>query len=308
MVTMARSRGPWGPFEACPRNPVLSHRSHLSPIQALGHADLLQAESGEWFAVCLGVRPHGYPPCYHLGRETFLIPLSWAEDGFPVFGEQGKISSEMESPLSPAEAPAEASLDEFDSKALGMDWNHLRNPAPGSFSLQERPGWLRLRGQAGGLEGAGSPAWIGRRQRHFELRASALMEFKPEGEGEEAGLLVWMNERHHYEIFVALRGGRPSVVLRRRIGSLTAETACAALPADAASRLWLAVEAGKESYRFLYGPSEAVLQPLGEGETRYLSTEVAGGFTGVYLALYAAGGASPCLNPADFDCFSYSWL
>jgi xylan 1,4-beta-xylosidase len=45
---------------------------------------------------------------------------------------------------------------------------------------------------------------------------------------------------------------------------------------------------------------------LGEGETRYLSTEVAGGFTGVYLAMYASGNGKPCLGPADFDWFEYA--
>jgi alpha-N-arabinofuranosidase len=48
------------------------------------------------------------------------------------------------------------------------------------------------------------------------------------------------------------------------------------------------------------------LRPLGEGETRYLSTEVAGGFTGVYFAMYATGNGAPCRNAADFDWFDYS--
>jgi len=50
------------------------------------------------------------------------------------------------------------------------------------------------------------------------------------------------------------------------------------------------------------------LKPLGEGETRYLSTEVASGFTGVYLAMYASGNGAPCKHPADFDWFDYREL
>jgi xylan 1,4-beta-xylosidase len=68
MVTMARAKSPWGPFESCPRNPLLTHRSQKSPIQAVGHADLVTTDGGAWFAVFLGARPNGYPPCYHLGR------------------------------------------------------------------------------------------------------------------------------------------------------------------------------------------------------------------------------------------------
>lgn len=298
MACMARSRSPWGPFEACARNPVLSHRSLWSPIQALGHADLVQAESGEWFAVFLGVRPVGYPPCYHLGRETFLAPVRWAEDGFPVIGDQGRVALDMESPLASAPQPAEPERDDFDAPALAPYWNHLRNPDPSLYSLSERPGWLRLKGAAAGLDEAASPAWVGRRQRHFALSASTHLEFEPQDENEEAGLTLRMNEKHHYELFVTRRQGRIGAVLRRRIGSLQAETAFVALEGSGASRL--AVEAQKERYRFFVGE-----RCVGEAETRYLSTEVAGGFTGVYLALYATGNGRACAGPADFDYFDY---
>jgi alpha-N-arabinofuranosidase len=113
-----------------------------------------------------------------------------------------------------------------------------------------------------------------------------------------------MNERHHYEIFVTRRAGRRSVVLRRRIGSLRAEVATQELPNDA-PRIVLAVDAERDKYVFSFGPSERDLQPLGEGETRYLSTEVASGFTGVYFAMYASGNGAPCQRPADFDWFDY---
>ncbi|MFW5980931.1 MAG: glycoside hydrolase family 43 protein, partial [Halanaerobiaceae bacterium] len=45
---------------------------------------------------------------------------------------------------------------------------------------------------------------------------------------------------------------------------------------------------------------------MDDGETRYLSSEVAGGFTGVYLAMYATGNGEETSVPADFDWFEYS--
>jgi len=95
-------------------------------------------------------------------------------------------------------------------------------------------------------------------------------------------------------------------VVRRRIGSLQAEEACHALPKTMRTRAVLAVDAERSQYTFLYGSSERDLQVLGSGETRYLSTEVAGGFTGVYFALYATGNGIPCQQPADFDWFRYA--
>jgi xylan 1,4-beta-xylosidase len=305
MVTMARGKSPWGPFEPCARNPLLTHRSWHSPIQAVGHADLVETADGAWFAVFLGARPNGYPPCYHLGRETFLSPLGWAEDGFPLIGDQGRVALEMETPLPLESTPDAAERDDFASKKPALHWNFLRSAVPALYSLDERPGFLRLRGSAHGLDDVASPAWVGRRQCHFALRAAACLEFRPETENEEAGLVVRMNEQHHYEIFVTLRAGRPSVVLRRRIGSLRAEVACHHLSPSEASRLVLAIEADRARYVFSYGQPENDLRPLGDGETRYLSTEVAGGFTGVYFAMYASGNGAPCKQPADFDWFDY---
>jgi xylan 1,4-beta-xylosidase len=305
MITMARAKSPWGPFESCTRNPLLTHRSWQSPIQAVGHADLVETAAGDWFAVCLGVRPNGYPPCYHLGRETFLCPVTWAEDGFPVFGENGRIALEMATPIEPHRRLDTARRDDFDTTTLAHCWNHLRNPNPALSSLEERPGYLRLRGSEHGLEELASPAWVGRRQAHFAVRAATCLEFRAENENEEAGLVVRMNERHHYEVFVTRRGGVSSVVLRRRIGSLRAEEVCRALTSSETSRLVLAVEAERDKYVFWYGASESELRVLGEGETRYLSTEVAGGFTGVYFAMYATGNGARCRNPADFDWFDY---
>jgi alpha-N-arabinofuranosidase len=305
MVTMARAKSPWGPFEPCGRNPLLTHRSLHSPIQATGHADLVETDGGEWFAVFLGIRPNGYPPCHHLGRETFLSPVTWASDGFPVIGDAGRVALEMDTPLSLEQNAQPASRDDFDSKELGLDWNFLRNPDRSSWSLDERPGYLRLRGSAAGLDDVAPVAWLGKRQCHLAVRAAACVEFRAEAEGEEAGLVVRMNERHHYEIFVTLRAGRPSVVLRRRIGSLRAEVACQALSPSEAPRVVLAVDAERDEYVFSYGSSESELRRVGTGETRYLSTEVAGGFTGAYFAMYASGSGAPCKEPADFDWFDY---
>ncbi len=304
MITMARSKSPWGPFEPCTRNPLLTHRSQQSPIQGVGHADLVEAPDGSWFAVALGFRPNGYPPRYHLGRETYLSPVQWADDGFPVFGRLGRLALEQETSLSLSPLPTASPRDDFDVGELALCWNYLRNPDPTLYSLSERPGHLRLRGAAEGLDAVASPAWLGRRQCHFSVGVAVALEFSPQAEREEAGLVVRMNEDHHYEIFIALREGARSVVLRRQIGSLRAEVARLPLPSEA-ERWVLAIDAHKDNYVFLHGRSESELTALGSGETRYLSTEVAGGFTGVYFAMYATGNGAACAQPADFDWFDY---
>src|ERR1700676_2538060 len=82
-VTIARGPSPSGPFEACPNNPILTHRGLNHSIQNTGHADLIERPDGSWAVVYLGVRPSGDSPQYHvLGRETFAQEVEWI-DGWP---------------------------------------------------------------------------------------------------------------------------------------------------------------------------------------------------------------------------------
>ena len=48
--------GPFGPWELCPNNPLWRNGT-LDEVQNTGHADFVEDEKGNWWAVCLGVRP-----------------------------------------------------------------------------------------------------------------------------------------------------------------------------------------------------------------------------------------------------------
>ena len=60
-VTALTAKSLWGPYIPCSVNPVLTHR-HLGkdyPVQSLGHADLVQTPTRDWYAVFLGKRDRG---------------------------------------------------------------------------------------------------------------------------------------------------------------------------------------------------------------------------------------------------------
>lgn len=307
MVTIARADSPYGPFEGNPNNPILTHRSTGSSIQAAGHADLVELEDGSWWTVFLGIRPVSVPFVgrhHHLGRETFLAPITWSEEGWPVIGDGGKVAEMM--PAGTLRLDAEPPLkviDEFDGHQLQHCWNFLRNPQDGDWSLEERLGWLTLHGSAVTLNDIASPAFIGRRQQHFNCTVSTLLSFDPVREGEEAGLTVYMNERFHYEIALThdSEKGR-KVILRRRLGSLWKIELEAAL---GGTEVILGFEASPTEYSFFYNEPNGELRAFGSGECFLLSTEVAGGFTGVYIGMYATGNGRPCTVPAYFDWFEY---
>ncbi len=192
-VTIARGPSPTGPWESCPANPILSHRSTDRPIQNTGHADLVEATDGSWWMVLLGTRPRGITPMYHvLGRETFLVPVDWV-DGWPVPRD---LALDMPtSPPGPHTGEALAGRDDFDGSSLGPEWVSVRGPLGDAASLTERPGWLTLHGRDVGLDHPW-PVFVGRRQQHLRCRARALLDV---GDAAEAGLEVRMNEHTHYE-------------------------------------------------------------------------------------------------------------
>ena len=307
MVTMARSKHAFGPFESHPNNPILTHRSSASPIQATGHADLIQYKDGSWWTVFLGFRPAPVPfsgKHHHLGRETFLAPVDWNEEGWPVLSTQ--VELEMDSgTLKIEESEDWRSIDNFNTETLDSSWNFLRNPAEGSWSLAERPGWLTLHGTPISLNEVDSPAFIGRRQQHFDCNVSTLLEFSPTGEGEEAGLTVFMNDRFHYEIALGIRDGVKKVFVRRRIGSLWRVEA---EQEYSEKGIILSVQADAKDYTFAFQQPGSESVVLGSGECSLLSTEVAGGFTGVYLGLYATGNGCNINTPAYFDWYEYRIL
>jgi alpha-N-arabinofuranosidase len=306
MVTIARSETPWGQWQICPHNPILTHRSQHSPFQALGHADLIESHDGSWWWVCLGIRPQGFPPCAQLGQETFLAPVSWDDEGWPHVGAGGRIRVEMEAPrLTPVTWPAPPARDDFDRPELALAWNFLGNPDAEAWSLTERPGALRLVGNSTRLDDGPPVAFVGRRQEHLACEVATLLDFAPAVDGEEAGLTVWMNPGHPYDLFVSRQDGRRSIGVRRRIGSLAAVVAREPL-ADGATTL--TVRANPQGYTFGYAIGEVERRTLAAGEARYLSPEVAGGFTGVYFALYATGNGNKCRAAAFFDWFEYHML
>jgi xylan 1,4-beta-xylosidase len=320
MVTIARSSSPWGPFEPCPRNPILTHRdTPMSvPVQATGHADLVQDGEGNWWMVFLGIRPQGGYYWHHLGRETFLAPVRWDAQGWPVVNEGKPIALDMQVRGLPAYAPpATSPLHEFDTPApaLGPPWSFLRNPVRASYSMTERPGWLTLHPTAAALDQdkGTSPTFVGRPQALLSGGYVVTIDFSPGRAGEEAGLVLYRSPHAHYEIGVRRGSAGREVFVRQTVGS-ELSTVTASSPAPGSRPLTLLIKAEPTRYSFSWmpalvpnypDPKAPFLVSLGTAETRFLATEVTGGFVGTMIGLYAhapADDASP--TPAAFKWFN----
>jgi alpha-N-arabinofuranosidase len=303
-VTIARSDSPWGPFEACPYNPILTHanrRDHA--IQALGHADLIETPAG-WWLVCLGIRPHG-GATHTIGRETYLAPVTWSDDGWPIVGDNGTLELSMTAPnLTPQLWPEPPARDDFTADKLGLEWNFVRNPHDGDWSLTERPGYLRLHGSAVSLSDRDSPAFVCRRQTALACTASTCLTFAPTSENEEAGLAIRGNDANHFDLGVTMHDGGRQVFFRRVLGDNIVEPI---QYADApAGDVILTITAKPLEYDFSYQSLDGSPMSLGTAQTQDLSSEKIGGFTGAFIGLFATGSGKASTVPADFDRFDYT--
>lgn len=303
MVTIARSDSPWGPFEACPHNPILTHRNRPDhAVQALGHADLVETPAG-WWAVFLGIRPQE-GRVHHIGRETYLAPVTWDDDDWPTIGAGGTIELEMTAPaLNPQPLPPEPKRDDFDAESLGMAWMFLRNPRDADWSLTARPGFLRLSGSAVTPSDQDSPAFVGRRQTALACTAATKLDFDPQSANEEAGLIVRGNDANHYDFGLTLHNGHRQVFLRRVLGGKTIEPITYREVPD--GDVTLCIAARPDEYEFSFASAESDPISVGTARSSELSSEKIGGFTGAVFGMYATGNGKASTAPADFDHFDY---
>ena len=284
-----RSDSPMGEYKPWSQNPILTQRhlsaDRLDAVTCTGHADLLQTPDGAWWGVFLGCRPtkKGFE---NLGRETFLMPVRWSQDGFPFFLEgEETVPLIVRHPGTRVEGnPTFGNFvveDSFDGDCLDPTWMTLRGPADGLYAL--KGGALELTCSPRHATRFETPALILRRLQHHAFSASTRMRFVPEGT-EAAGLLLYKDERHQYFLKVCLVDEIPSICLERYGETLS----CKALPKTFSTvDLCIASDDGL-TFRFGYAVDGREMRTLVAGvDASYLSTAVAGGFTGTTVGPYA---------------------
>ncbi len=297
---IGRSDSPWGPFEPCPHNPILTHRDLPGdPIQCTGHADLVDAPDGSWWAVFLATRPEGGKTL--LGRETFLAPVTW-KDGWPMIGKNRRVALEMEAPrLDATPFKTLPVRDGFEGASLGPEWIHVCNIDPSHLSLTRRKGHLALSAAAPSQDDRNAaPAFAGKRQPSHRMTARCRMDFHPLREGEEAGLSVRANDGFHYDVGVGRFGEAAEIFVRNRVKG--GSSLVARRPAPAGSR-YLEVQCNGEQYQFSVSADGKRWEFLAASDAADLSREKAGGFTGAVVGLYAASRDPGSKSWAEFDWF-----
>ncbi|KAJ6027073.1 glycosyl hydrolase [Penicillium canescens] len=164
MITMARSRSIWGPYESCPNNPILTANGTDEYIQHTGHGDLFEDNDGQWWAVCLAVRKDKRGR-YAMSRETFLTSAKW----------HGEWPSLEPVKLVPR---ALSNRNETPSLSAGplIDYVYIRDVSLGKYSFNESNSNITLTASSTDLsDPEASPTFVGKRQRLLEGQSSVTV-------------------------------------------------------------------------------------------------------------------------------------
>jgi xylan 1,4-beta-xylosidase len=292
-----RAKNPMGPWEEFSGNPILTQRSGLDParediVTSTGHADLVQAPRGDWWAVFLGCRPYE-DDFYNTGRDTYLLPVTW-KDGWPTILEKGKVlptvvNKENLDPMTPNKYLTTGNFsytDRFNGTQLDMRWIFLRNPKDGFYSLGDNG--LSIHPLPVNISQKESLSAIFCRQQHTTFTAETQLIFSPSSSKDLAGLALLQNEEYNFVFGKTIIGGKPSVVLMRAEKNNVIIGSAPLAGNDATSPLRLKIEGNGRYYDFYYAISDGSWQPLARGvDAINLSTGRSGGFIGACIGLYA---------------------
>lgn len=289
-----RSKSVWGPFAPYENNPILTQRSlpkdRANPIINAGHADLVEASDGTWWATFLGSRPYDGVN-YHTGRETYLLPVTWKND-WPVILEHGKTIPYIVPGPKFATGRAEPLTgnftwrDEFDRRELNSAWLQVRAPKRQWFDLTAEPGRLGIAPTSERLDGNGNPAYLGRRQQHLTFDASTSLRL-PKEPGVAAGIAAFQNGQHWYFLGARREGEVVQVFLEKKHGASVPQLATVRLQQAADADVKLKVAGEGRNYSFFYYDANGWQPLLKNDDGSILSTEVAGGFVGATLGPHA---------------------
>ncbi|MCD9574961.1 glycoside hydrolase family 43 protein [Flavobacterium soyae] len=290
------SDNPKGPFKPASNNPILTQRyfpkDRGSKVDWAGHADLIQGPENKYYGVFLGIRPNNQNRV-NTGRETFILPVDWSGD-FPVF-ENGLIPLQPKLKM-PAGVTNKTGKDgffpngnftfteNFTSKKLDYRWIGLRGPRENFISLSKKG--LEITPFEVNIKEVKPTSTLFYRQQHNTFSFTATVDYKPQSDKDLAGIACLQNERSNYVFGITKKGNDTFILLERTEKGQSKIIASSKIKIT--NSLRLRVKAKGDNYEFSYAVNGVDFENLGgpvSGDI--LSTNIAGGFTGALIGLYA---------------------
>ena len=291
------SNNPKGPYKPAPNNPILTQRyfskDRTNKVDWAGHADLVKVSEDKYYGVFLAIRPN-QKDRVNIGRETFILPVDWTGE-FPVF-ENGLIplSPKLKMPKGVIENKTGKEgffpngnftfTENFASEKLDYRWIGLRGPRENFISVTKKG--LQITPFITNIKEVKPTSTLFLRQQHNNFSFTTTIDYKPASEKDLAGIVCLQSERFNYVFGITKKADAFYLVLQRTEKGQS--TVISSTLIDINSPIRLQVKAEGENYNFNYSTNGTDFVNLGgpvSGDI--LSTNVAGGFTGCLIGLYA---------------------
>ncbi|WP_161979348.1 glycoside hydrolase family 43 protein [Streptococcus sp. S784/96/1] len=208
MITMFRSKSLWGPYEEAPQNPLFTNRDRADePLQNIGHADLFQDASGNWWLTCLGTRPTAidHIQITNIGRETLLYPVDWSTEWPSIYNGTPTLTVDLTDFPEHAKTLKNQDLtdfvDDFSEDKLHPEWVSLRDSLTARLSLTN--GTLILSGSSLTLSNVGTPSFLALRQtEHQEIFTLDIDTKETKINNGAIGIAVTINTDHYGALLI----------------------------------------------------------------------------------------------------------
>lgn len=290
------SDDPKGPFKPATNNPILTQRyfprDRTGKVDWAGHADMVEGPDGKYYAVFLAVRPNEKNRV-NTGRETFILPVDWTGE-FPVF-ENGLVPLKPRIKM-PAGITNQAGqngflpngnftyTDELNASPLNFRWIGVRGPRENFISTSKEG--VKIKPLPVTIKATEPTSTLFCRQQHASFEATVKLRYDPATEKDLAGIVCYQKETFNY-VFGITRKGSDLYLVLERTGHGKSTVLGSEKIADA-NDILLRVAAKGDDYSFSYATHGQQFRNIGgtvSGDI--LSTDIAGGFTGALIGLYA---------------------
>ncbi|KAK0390769.1 hypothetical protein NLU13_0272 [Sarocladium strictum] len=303
MLTIARARDIWGPFQTYEQNPILTADGEDAFIQGLGHGELFQDSDGAWWAIALGFR--SLDGVWPIGREPFLSKVEWPEGGWPAI-QQPSMTFVAKRVSEVAQMPSVEAVSEL---------IHLRGRERSSYQIPNPHGLgtIRLLPTCCTIDSLrGLPTFVGKRQQELSATARVTLDLDlvlRSADHVQAGLAVYLDPVRY--VSLTYNFTTSTVIFKLLLpGTQTYKETSYAIDPQDATMLQFKVEAHPTFYSFFYalqhGPdgNEGAWLEAGTATTRDLFVRF---FTGPVFGIFAQSerawgdGTVPWVTFRDFD-------
>lgn len=282
ITVSARSHNIWGPYEACPHNPILTNRNDITKQAACaGHGDLVETADGRWYMVHLATRSYvsGKTP---LGRETFLTPVKWDNEWFTAKNKMARIENNEITGV--AQQRVSDFNCSFDTGIWEPQWLFIRGRNEQSIRLEN--GQMCLYPSSAKLtDTSGIPSMAAIRQGDFVCETEIALDFVPCENGDEAGAAVYLTPRNLYRIAKKRENGTNYIIAEKRADDFIQEIYRS--KADE-GRIRFKIKADHKKYEFFYSVNDQEFIYAGAASAKFITTDIAERcFTGTVIGVYA---------------------